>query len=180
MRRMKFQQIVDLLKQCNIQGGLWVDAGCGNGTYTFPLATFAGQVIAIDRNINNLSYLKSKISTEKNIITQQIDFNKPIWYNQLVDGILFGFSLHYHPVPQIALTNAFNQLITGGTIIIIEYASENPVSWVPHPLSMKKLISLLKEISFTNIQPVEILPSRRMSAYWDNASYILKAEKNLS
>lgn len=177
---MKFQQIVNLLKRCNIQGGIWVDSGCGNGTYTFPLATFADQVIAIDRNINNLSYLTSKISTEKNIITQQIDFNEPIWYNQLVDGILFGFSLHYHPVPKIALTNAFNQLINRGTIIIIEYASETPVSWVPHPLPMKKLIFLLKKLSFTNIQPVETLPSRRKSAYWDNTSYILKAEKNSS
>ena len=119
---MKFQQIATMLKRCDIQGGLWIDAGCGNGTFTFPLATLADQVIAIDKNPNNLSYLKSKILTEKNIIPQQVDFNNSKWYEQLVDGILFGFSLHYHPIHQIALSHAFNQLKKGRTIIIIEYA----------------------------------------------------------
>ena len=56
---MKFQQIATMLKRCDIQGGLWIDAGCGNGTFTFPLATLADQVIAIDKNPNNLSYLVS-------------------------------------------------------------------------------------------------------------------------
>ena len=164
---MKFQQIATMLKRCDIQGGLWIDAGCGNGTFTFPLATLADQVIAIDKNPNNL-------------IPQQVDFNNSKWYEQLVDGILFGFSLHYHPIHQIALSHAFNQLKKGRTIIIIEYASETPVSWVPYPLPEKKLISILTELSFINIQLVESLSSRRKSTFWNNASYILKAEKDFS
>jgi ubiquinone/menaquinone biosynthesis C-methylase UbiE len=169
-----------MLKRCDIRGGLWIDAGCGNGTFTFPLATFTDRVIAIDKNSNNLNYLNSKISTQKNIFTQQADFNNPNWYSQLVDGILFGFSLHYHPIHQIALEHTFSQLKEGGTIIIIEYASETPVSWVPYPLPKEKLVSILNKLSFTNIQLVDTLPPRRKSSYWNNGSYILKAAKEHS
>jgi ubiquinone/menaquinone biosynthesis C-methylase UbiE len=174
---MEFQQIVKMLKKCNIKGGTWIDAGCGNGTFTFPLATLTDNTIAIDKNKNNLSYLKSKLSSETNIFTQQADFNEPNWYNQLVDGIFFGFSLHYHPVHKIALINAFNQLKEGGIVIIFEYDSKTPVSWVPYPLHRTKLTSLLLKLSFVNIQLVETLPSRRKSVFWNNSSYILKAEK---
>jgi SAM-dependent methyltransferase len=174
---MNFQQIIDLLKRCNIQGGLWIDAGCGNGTYTFPLATFVDQVIAIDKNSNNLSYLNSKISTETNIHTKQIDFNSPKWVDQLVDGILFGFSLHYHPIHEIAVRNAFNQLKSGGIVIIIDYASETPVSWVPHPVPIEKLVSLLNNLSFIEIMVVETFSSRKRSSYWNNASYVVQAKK---
>ncbi len=174
---MKFQQIITLLKKCRIEGGFWIDAGCGNGTFTFPLATLADRVLAIDKNKDNLSYLNSKISTETNIFTQQVNFNKPKWYDQLVDGIFFGFSLHYHPVHKIALENAFNQLKTGGNIIIFEYASKKPVSWVPYPLPVEELTSIFSELSFTNIKLVDTLPSRRRSPFWDNGSYLLRAEK---
>ncbi len=175
---MKFQQIISLFKTCEINGGIWIDAGCGNGTFTFPLATFVDQVIAIDKNHNNLSYLESRKSTEKNIITRHTDFNKPNWYHLLVDGIFFGFSLHYHPNHKIALSNAFNQLKKGGTILIIDYASGTPVSWVPYPLPEEKLRSILKDLSFINIKLVDSLPSKRRSSYWDNSSYVLKAENH--
>ncbi len=174
---MKFQQIIDQLNRCKIQGGVWIDAGCGNGTYTFPLATLVDNVIAIDKNSNDLSYLNSRITTETNILTKQIDFNSSKWFDQLVDGILFGFSLHYHPIPQIAIKNAFNQLKSGGIIIIVDYTSETPVSWIPHPLPLVKLNPLLRDLPFTDIQVIETLSSRKRSSYWNNESYVIKAMK---
>jgi len=174
---MNFQQIVELLKRCNIKGGVWIDAGCGNGTYTFPLSTLADQVIAIDKNSNNLNYLNSKISTETNIQTKEVNFNEANWFDQQVDGIFFGFSLHYHPIHQVALTNASNQLKIGGTIIVVDYISEKPVSWVPHPLPIVKLSSILKSLPFTDIQVLETHSSRKSSIYWNNASYVMKAIK---
>jgi tRNA/tmRNA/rRNA uracil-C5-methylase (TrmA/RlmC/RlmD family) len=60
---MNFEQIVEQLKQCEVQGGVWIDAGCGNGTYSFPLSTLVSEVIALDKNKNNLSYLESKITS---------------------------------------------------------------------------------------------------------------------
>lgn len=42
---MKYQQIIEQLRQCEIRGGVWIDAGCGNGIYTIPLATLVSEVI---------------------------------------------------------------------------------------------------------------------------------------
>ena len=115
---MNFEEIVNQLKKCKIQGGIWIDAGCGNGTYTIPLSTLVSEVIALDKNKNNLSYLESKMTSKMNIRTQHFDFSKPSWYSSVVDGILFGFSLHYDPEHRIALEHAYQQLKPGGKLEI--------------------------------------------------------------
>jgi ubiquinone/menaquinone biosynthesis C-methylase UbiE len=174
---MKFEEIVNQLRKCKIQGGIWIDAGCGNGTYTIPLATLVSEVIALDKNKNNLSYLESKITSKMNIRTQHFDFSKPSWYSSFVDGILFGFSLHYDPKHRTALEHAYQQLKPGGKLVVIEYSSEKAVSWVPYPLPMEKLIKILKSLSFFSIDIIQSLPPRRKGFQWNNASYILTANK---
>ena len=174
---MNFQQIVKMLKECNIQGGVWIDAGCGNGTFTFPLATLVSKVIALDKNNGNLSYLESKKSPGSNIKTQEFDFSKPFWYEHLVDGILFGFSLHYDPVHATALGNAYCQLKKNGKLVVIDYSSKEAVPWVPYPIPPKKLILILKALSFTSIQVIQTFPPRKRGFQWNNTSYVLTALK---
>ena len=174
---MKFKQITEQLRQCEIRGGVWIDAGCGNGTYTFPLATLASQVIALDKNSNNLSFLDSKISLETNISTQQFDFSNPSWYKNSVDGILFGFSLHYDPVHTTALKHAYQQLKQGGKLVVIEYSSEKSVPWVPYPLPLKKLNKILNALSYSGIQVINTFPLRKKGINWNNASYMITALK---
>jgi ubiquinone/menaquinone biosynthesis C-methylase UbiE len=167
---MNFEQIVEQLK-------LWIDAGCGNGTYSFPLSTLVSEVIALDKNKNNISYLESKITSKINIKTQHFDFSKPSWNSTLVDGILFGFSLHYDPEHRIALEHAYQQLKPGGKLVVIEYSSEKAVPWVPYPLPKEKLIKMLKSLSFFTINVIQTLSPRRKGFQWNNASYILTAHK---
>ncbi|MCK4847985.1 MAG: class I SAM-dependent methyltransferase [Candidatus Heimdallarchaeota archaeon] len=174
---MKLPKIVKQLERCDIRGKMWIDAGCGNGTFTFPLASMVSKVIALDTNKHNLSYLESKISSEMNIETKLFDFNHPSWYENPVDGILFAFSLHYNPIHKKSLENAYLQLKSGGRLVVFEYSSEKPVPWVPHPLPLIKLISILKKINFQDIQIVENIQSHRRSKNWDNASYSLVANK---
>lgn len=174
---MNFEQIVEQLKQCEVQGGVWIDAGCGNGTYSFPLSTLVSEVIALDKNKNNLSYLESKITSEMNIWTQHFDFSKPSWNSSLVDGILFSFSLHYDPEHRIALEHAYRQLKPGGKLVVIEYSSEKSVPWVPYPLPQEELISILETISFITIKVIQTLPPRRKGFQWNNSSYIVNAHK---
>ena len=174
---MKFPKIMKQLERCAIHGKIWIDAGCGNGTFTFPLANMVSMVIALDTNKHNLSYLESKISSELNIETKLFDFNNPAWYKIPVDGIIFGFSLHYNPIHKKSLENAYLQLKSGGRLVVFEYSSEKPVPWVPHPLPINKLISILKELNFQDIQVVENFQSHRRSKNWDNASYSLVANK---
>ncbi|MHA2033142.1 MAG: class I SAM-dependent methyltransferase [Candidatus Kariarchaeaceae archaeon] len=174
---MKSPQIVKKLKNCGISGKVWIDAGCGNGTYTFPLASLVSNVIALDTNRNNLSYLESKIPSGVNIKTKLFDFNNPFWYEVPVDGVLFGFSLHYDPIHEKALKNTYLQLKPEGQLVIFEYSSEKSVPWVPYPLTIKTLTSILEKLTFQSIQIVENIPAHRSGRNWDNASYILVAKK---
>lgn len=174
---MDFQKIVDVLTQCDIKRGVWIDAGCGHGTYTFPLANLASQVIALDKNANNLSFLESKIPLNANISTQQFDFSNPSWYKNSVDGILFGFSLHYDPIHTTALKHAYQQLKQGGKLVVIEYSTEKSVPWVPYPLPFKKLNKILTALSYSEIQVINTFPLRKKGINWNNASYMITALK---
>ncbi len=165
------------LRKCDINGGIWIDAGSGNGTFTFPLSRLASRVVALDTNKNNLSYLRNKISINSNIETKIHDFNKPAWYSAPVDGVLFGFSLHYDPNHTKPLRNAYTQLKKSGKLVVFEYSSENPVPWVPYPIPPTKLISICRELDFQDIHLVENTSARRISDNWNNASYILMAKK---
>ena len=174
---MNSPQILKQLQKCGINGKLWIDAGCGNGTFTFPLASIVSEVIALDTNKHNLSYLERKIQPEMNIKTKLFDFNNPAWHEILVDGILFGFSLHYDPVHEKALKNAYLQLKPRGKLVIFEYSSDISVPWVPYPLTTSNLSSILQKLSFQDIQVVEYFPAHRSGRNWDNASYAVVAKK---
>jgi ubiquinone/menaquinone biosynthesis C-methylase UbiE len=138
----------------DISGGTWVDCGCGRGTFTFPLSSLASRVIALDKNSSNISYLKSQLQPNANIEVYEKDFNNESLYHELVDGVLFGFSLHYHPNPNKALQNAYEQLKLNGMVIVFEYSRSSPLPWVPYPISKQKLSSQLKNVGFSRIKTV--------------------------
>ena len=159
LRNSKFTKIQEQLKLCGISKGTWIDAGCGRGTYTFPLATLVSLVIAIDNNPYDISFLKSQLPQTTNVIVFERDFMKDQLFPNLVDGILFGFSLHYGSNPTKAIKNAFNHLKPNGEIIIFEYSREKFLPWVPFPMSRMKLILLLDRIGFKEIETI-LLNSR--------------------
>jgi SAM-dependent methyltransferase len=137
-----------------ISKGIWIDAGCGRGTFSLPLAELAARVIAIDKNFYDISFLKTQLLSTSNIEVFEKDFTKEPLFHELVDGVLFGFSLHYELNPLKALQNAFNQIKTNGAIIIFEYIRDVPLPWVPFPVPKFKLIKLLKKIGFSEIETI--------------------------
>ncbi len=153
---------------CGISKGVWIDAGCGRGTYTLPLAKLASQVIAIDKNPYDISFLKAKLSSPVNIVALEKDFNQEPLFYDLVDGVLFGFSLHYEHSPTKALQNAFNQLKSNGIIIIFEYTHEKPLPWVPYPVPKSLSINLLEKIGFREIETI----------LQDSRFYIIRGKKS--
>jgi ubiquinone/menaquinone biosynthesis C-methylase UbiE len=176
MKSWKINRVTEQLRLCKIKGGVWIDAGCGTGTYTIPLATLASRVIAFDKDSRDIEFLKKQLTSLTNIKPMLLDFNKSS-FNEQVDGILFAFSLHYNKDPKKALTNAFNHIKKGGRILVIEYSRKKPVSWVPFPQPKEKLINALNNIGFRNNKILQELGSSRKTYFWDNASYILQGEK---
>ena len=156
------------MQLCDISKGVWIDAGCGKGTYTFPLATLTSLVIAVDNNPYNISFLKTQISQTTNIKAHKKDFTKEQLHTSLVDGVLFGYSLHYQPNPTEALKNAFNHIKPGGLILIFEYTREEPLPWVPFPIPERKMTSLLETIGFNEIETL----------FHNSRFYIIRGKKN--
>lgn len=150
----KYNRILKQLENSGISNGVWIDAGCGKGTYTLPLSKLASRVIAIDKESYNISHLKAHLPSITNIEVLEKDFNQEPLFNELVDGILFGFSLHYEPTSSNALQNAFRQLRTKGKIIVFEYIREEPLPWVPFPVPKIQLIELLKNVGFRKIETI--------------------------
>lgn len=166
-----------LLAAC-INGDIWVDAGCGTGTYTFPLSKIVSYVIAFDNNKRNIERLNQKIKSENKIETYIHDFNDPNWPASEVDGVLFAFSLHYHPEPERAVQNAFNTVKQGGEIVIIDYTSGFVVPWVPNPIPIKKIQLIIESFNGLRIERIEKKESTRSYSGWNNSSYLLKSVKD--
>ncbi|MHA2296518.1 MAG: class I SAM-dependent methyltransferase [Candidatus Hodarchaeales archaeon] len=133
---------------------MWVDAGCGQGTYTLALAGMVSKVIAIDKNRLDITYLKNHPLLPENVEVSFSDFNWEKFYEEWVDGVLFAFSLHYQPDREIPLKNAYEQIVNNGQVIIVDYTRISPVPWIPYPLPKERLLKLLTYIGFKNIEQV--------------------------
>ncbi|MHA2363051.1 MAG: class I SAM-dependent methyltransferase [Candidatus Hodarchaeales archaeon] len=152
-------KILNQLKLCNFtKKEIWIDAGCGDGTYTLPLASLVSYVIAIDKNHHYIDKLKKNTNlTNINFIIR--DFYKEKLYHSMVDGVLFAFSLHYNKKPLIALENAVNNLKDPlGSIIIIDYTSKIPKPWVPYPITKNSAEQVLMK---TGIKKIKIIFDNR-------------------
>ena len=169
-------KIDEQLERAGIKGGTWVDAGCGTGAYTFALADHATKVIGIDISLREIDILKEHINKFSNhyihkhnakIETRIQDFNESHWLEELVDGVIFTFSLHYQKDRHLPLRAAWNQLKPGGMVIIIDYDRTDPVPWIPIPFPFKEAIKVVRESGFTNTTPRHL----------DERFYILSAEK---
>ncbi|MFX1252973.1 MAG: class I SAM-dependent methyltransferase [Promethearchaeota archaeon] len=148
----KYQKVLNQLKMSQIHEGTWIDAGCGYGTYSLPLSTLVSRVIAIDEDPHKINYFRSSLPQQTNIECYVRNFNEDELFHELVDGILFGYSLHYQPDPTGALKNACRQIKKNGSIVIIDYDRMSPLPWVPHPLPRVKSLKILKEIGFKNLE----------------------------
>ncbi|MHA1974342.1 MAG: class I SAM-dependent methyltransferase [Candidatus Hodarchaeales archaeon] len=160
-----FNHNLQQLKMCNIKGDVWMDAGCGTGTYTIPLSKLVTKVIGIDKDAHAIQQLHKKLSDE-NIELIHGDFNQ-YPYPEKVDGVLFAFSLHFQLDQNKTLFNAFNRLKSNGTLIIFEYNQRNPLPWIPYPCPKEELQNILESIGFKRISLI----------YDDDRYYILKGVK---
>lgn len=154
------------LKIANIQGKIWLDAGCGEGAYTIPLSQLVSRVIAVDQDKYKIEKLQTLIKQKElstiqvirgNFFTINLDFEP-------MDGILFAFSLHYSSEPYKAIYNLKKYLKSGGMIIIIDYNRITPVPWVPFPINRDMALDLLKQ---ANLRTIEI-------PFQNNRFYIAK------
>lgn len=148
------------------ENSLWVDLGCGAGTFTYALAGLlktSNKIIAIDRQLQKL---------EKELEGCEIEFRKsniesdPFSFQQ-VNGILMANSLHYVRDQSSFIKKLKNQLTKDGRIILVEYDTETSNQWVPFPVSFNKAQKLFCENGFKAVKKI----GERKSVYNSGLMY---------
>ncbi|SEM60029.1 Methyltransferase domain-containing protein [Mucilaginibacter gossypiicola] len=121
----------------------WVDLGCGNGTFTFALASLLppeSNITAIDKTQQYFPAFSGNV---------KIDFRKVDFVNEAIgatslDGLLMANSLHF-VADKPKLIKQLEKVFKGDPkLLIVEYDTIKSNPWVPYPISFQKL-----EIEFT-------------------------------
>jgi trans-aconitate methyltransferase len=138
----------------------WADLGAGEGLFTKALASLlkTGTIYTVDKNERSLSQIPDKWN-EVEIKKRKLDFSKPDFDFNLLDGIIMANSLHFIPDQINLLARLKKHLRSGGGIILVEYDMTTSSQWVPYPVGYKSLTKLAEASGFKSIVRLGEAPS---------------------
>jgi ubiquinone/menaquinone biosynthesis C-methylase UbiE len=148
---------VDLLRNAPFAKGVaqhWADLGCGTGTFTRALADLlptGSTIAAVDRDASALADIPDAHGTTR--ITKHVgDFAiGPLPATDL-DGILLANALHFVRDQSGFIRRASHYLKPTAAFLLIEYDTDAPNRWVPHPLSFRTLERLFTGCGFRTVR----------------------------
>ncbi|HEY1054531.1 MAG TPA: class I SAM-dependent methyltransferase [Emticicia sp.] len=148
---------------------IWVDFGCGTGTFTLALASILetqSMIYAIDSNSSALNKIPDNYNqvTIKKITADFVDTDLPVYQ---IDGVLMANSLHYVKEKEIFLSKLKSHLKKGSCFLIIEYDSNTSNIWVPYPIDFNALKTLFLKLGYKNISKL----NTRASIYGNRQMY---------
>lgn len=169
---MRPRHAIDLLTGSGVDTlgpSTWADLGCGTGTFTLALADLVapGSTIhAMDRDRSALRKIPAR-HKDVSITTHHGDFTDPAWPFADLDGILMANSLHYVAHQAAFIRDCEPRLTPPRRFLIVEYDTDVPNRWVPHPLSRATLTSLFAEAGYPSVVMLQSRPSmyRRAPLY---------------
>lgn len=138
----------------------WIDLGCGNGLFTFALASLLQQGSSIEAVDKLPISLMALPNPHYAIITpHQIDFVKAAIPFYDLNGILMANSLHYVADKPAFIAKMKPHLAQDGCWLVVEYDTDKPNAWVPYPLSYPSLESLFIAAGYSRPEKLGELPS---------------------
>jgi SAM-dependent methyltransferase len=149
------------------RGGTWADLGAGSGTFTLALATLLGpegRVYAVDNDASALAELHDALAGHplgNQVLPLQHDFRRPHDFPSL-DGVLLANALHFVPPDEQpdVLRRLAGYLTPAGRLVVVDYDGRGASSWVPYPISQRRLRELCAALSFAPPTVVGRRPSR--------------------
>jgi ubiquinone/menaquinone biosynthesis C-methylase UbiE len=139
----------------------WADLGCGDGVFTRALAGILprGSVIhAIDRDRAALRRIP-KDYEGRTIVTHVGDFTAQPWPFSALDGVLLANSLHYVSHQPTLIRDCKRNMTSHGSFLIVEYDTDVPNRWVPHPVSFASLERMFGAAGYASIRMLGARPS---------------------
>ncbi len=162
---MKQSRAIDMISEPGrLHSGdeIWVDFGCGTGTFTMALAHLLGQnsrIIAVDKDSSSLEKIPDHF--DQVVIEKRLaDFVEDEFSFSGLDGILMANSLHYIQDQRSFIKKAKLSLKPEGCFLVVEYDTDISNPWIPYPVNFARLNELFKGAGFSSIQKLKEEPSR--------------------
>lgn len=134
------------------------DFGCGDGTVTVEIASWAKRVFAIDCNETLLRAARERTSGLENVRFLAENMERVSLPSSSVDVVIISQSLHYLDAPEKAVAEAHRILVRGGRVLILDLLPHEE-QWVVSQLRHRRmgfetsaLKRMLKDAGFVSIQ----------------------------
>jgi len=140
---------------------IWAELGAGEGFFTRALSARlpAGSYVhAFDRDAAALRQIR--VQEGVNLHTMPLDFVKQELDLPPLDGLLMANALHYVKDQETFLKRLRKHLKPDGRLVVVEYDTDTPNTWVPYPLSYTSLQRLAERSGFRPAKHLASAPSR--------------------
>jgi ubiquinone/menaquinone biosynthesis C-methylase UbiE len=149
-------------------GGTWADLGAGTGNFTRALGKLLGPhgtIYAVDR-VASEHPARSSNDVAGVIHWMTTDFSLSMHLPSL-DGILMANALHFILDQAVVLAHVCEYLRPGGRFVLVEYAVERPLAYVPHPVPLRRFMSLAEAVGLVSAAQIgeRHSPSTGISMY---------------
>jgi len=144
--------------------GVWADLGCGDGVFTYWLATFlqtGSRLYAVDKEPYPLKSLQrnfAALDLNVSVEPRLTDFTRPLNLPPL-DGLVMANSLHFVRQKESVLGQLVDLLKPGGRLVLVEYNTNRGNSAVPYPLDETAFLELAVRIGLEEARIVARAPS---------------------
>ena len=158
---------VNLIRDGVPTDGIWADLGSGRGAFTLALAECLGkdsEIYSVDVDRRSLEVQQTRMEAEcpDNTVTyMQADFTHPLELPAL-DGILMANSLHFVREKKPVLKQIRDLLKPEGRLVIVEYDTDKPTSYIPYPFSYETWQDLAADCGFVETKLLATRPSSNM------------------
>ncbi|MBP6697787.1 MAG: class I SAM-dependent methyltransferase [Flavobacteriales bacterium] len=160
---MDHRDAVNMLRNAPLAIGAqrWADLGCGTGTFTRALADLlppGSSIAAMDRDASALEQVPEMHGTTRSTKHTGDFATGPLPETEL-DGILLANALHFVHDQAEFIRRATTYLKPTGAFLLVEYDTDSPNPWVPHPLSFATLERLFTACGFASVTRLAERPS---------------------
>jgi ubiquinone/menaquinone biosynthesis C-methylase UbiE len=144
----------------------WADFGSGRGAFTLALRDLAGsevEIWSVDRDASALRAQRDELARRfpgTALHTVTADFTETLTLPPL-DGIVAANAIHFVRDQRALLARWRRYLKADGRLVVVEYEREQAISWVPFPLSFRRLMLLAEETGFADAVLLDAHPSRQ-------------------
>lgn len=172
---MNHRDHVNLIQKGIRAGGIWADLGSGRGAFTLALAECLGtnsKIYSVDKNRHALQQQKAQMTRQfpDNTVEYTVaDFTQSLDLPAL-DGIVMANSLHFVQDKAPVLKQISELLKPDGVLVIVEYDTDRPTSFVPYPFSYQTWEMLARDNGFTKTVQLASRPSRNMGRIYSALS----------